>query len=224
VFAWIIVTVLARPAIVPNQPWASRRLVPGVLPGLILLAVWAVAWLAGWLRQRGYDRVIVGGAVSVCAIALVLPGVLTTFGPRIASGGPAGIRLTAHGLAFKTTYAGEIAAVDRMCAAIPRGSSVVILDGQTANQFAPVVRGMCGYPAAQMPRRPASVQQVVRGIRQAGRVPVLLGAGPSQLTPYGGPVRQILALRTRTDTRVRTYPPMRTRALTIAVWMSEPSR
>src|SRR5262245_42929963 len=56
VFAWIIVTVLARPAIVPNQPWASRRLVPGVLPGLILLAVWAVAWLAGWLRQRGYDR------------------------------------------------------------------------------------------------------------------------------------------------------------------------
>src|SRR5262249_55402489 len=28
VFAWIIVTVLARPAIVPNHPWASRRLVP----------------------------------------------------------------------------------------------------------------------------------------------------------------------------------------------------
>jgi len=55
-------------------------------------------------------------------------------------------------------------------------------------------------------------------------VPVLLGARRSQLTPYGGPVRRILALRTRTDTRVRTYPPMRTRALTIAVWMSEPSR
>src|SRR5262249_10072265 len=56
-FAWIIVTVLYRPAIVPSQPWASRRLVPGVLPGLILLAVWAVAWMAGWLRQRGYGRV-----------------------------------------------------------------------------------------------------------------------------------------------------------------------
>ena len=40
-FSWIIVTVLYRPAIVPHQPWASRRLVPGVLPGLILLSVWA---------------------------------------------------------------------------------------------------------------------------------------------------------------------------------------
>ena len=80
VFAWIIVTVLARPAIVPNQPWASRRLVPGVLPGLILLAVWAVAWLAGWLRQRGYDRVIQAGLVTVCSVALVLPAAVTSFG------------------------------------------------------------------------------------------------------------------------------------------------
>src|SRR5262249_35810286 len=93
--AWIIVTVLSRPALVPSQPWASRRLVPGVLPGFILLAVWAVAWLAGWLRQRGYDRVIVGGAAAVCSAALVLPGATTTFGLGLRAGGPAGIRLTA---------------------------------------------------------------------------------------------------------------------------------
>ena len=154
VFAWIIVTVLARPAIIPNQPWASRRLVPGVLPGLILLAVWAVAWLAGWLRQRGYDRVIQAGLVTVCSVALVLPAAVTSFGLGVATGGPLGIRPVAHGLAFKRTYAGEIAAVDRMCAAIPRGSSVVIIDGQTASWFTQVVRGMCGDPTAWMhPRR-----------------------------------------------------------------------
>ena len=61
VFAWIIVTVLLRPAIVPNQPWASRRLVPAVLPGFIVLAVWTGGWLIGWLRQRGYDRVLQAG-------------------------------------------------------------------------------------------------------------------------------------------------------------------
>ena len=41
-----------RPAIVPDQPWASRRLVPAVLPGLILLAIWAARWLIDWLRRR----------------------------------------------------------------------------------------------------------------------------------------------------------------------------
>ena len=45
-FAWIIVTSLYRPAIVPDQPWASRRLVPAVLPGFIVLAVWGSGWLA----------------------------------------------------------------------------------------------------------------------------------------------------------------------------------
>ena len=223
VFAWIIVTVLARPAIVPNQPWASRRLVPGVLPGLILLAVWAVAWLAGWLRQRGYDRVIQAGLVTVCSVALVLPAAVTSFGLGVATGGPLGIRPVAHGLAFKRTYAGEIAAVNRMCAAIPPGSSVVIVDGQTAAWFAQVVRGMCGEPTAWMEQRAADVRQVVSAIRQAGRRPVLLGVSRSQVAPYG-PAREVLALRTREDARLRTSPPLITRPRTITVWMTEPEQ
>jgi hypothetical protein len=55
-FAWIIVSTLLRPGITPDQPWASRRLVPGVLPGFILLAVWAASWLAGWRRRHGPGR------------------------------------------------------------------------------------------------------------------------------------------------------------------------
>jgi hypothetical protein len=223
VFTWIIVTVLARPAIVPNQPWASRRLVPGVLPGLILLAVWAVAWLVGWLHQRGYDRVIRAGLATVCSAALVLPAAVTSFGLGVATGGPLGIRPVAHGLAFKRTYAGEIAAVDRMCAAIPRGSSVVIIDGQTAAWFSQVVRGICGEPTAWMDRRPADIRQVISAIRQAGRRPVLLGVSRSQVTPYG-PAREVLALRTREDARLRTSPPLITRPRTITVWMTEPAQ
>src|SRR6266516_1333851 len=220
VFAGIIVTVLARPAIVPNQPWASRRLVPGVLPGLILLAVWAAAWLAGWLRHRGYDRVIQAGLVTVCSVALVLPAAVTSFGLGVATGGPLGVRPVAHGLALKRTYAGEIAAVNRMCAAIPPGSSVVILDSRTVFWFAQLVRGMCGEPAAWMEPRPASVRQVVSAIRQAGRRPVLLGIRRSQVAPYG-PAREVLALRISKDARLRTSPPLITKPRTISVWMAE---
>jgi hypothetical protein len=52
VFSWAIVSTLYRPAITPDQPWASRRLVPAVLPGFILLALWAVRWVSDWLQQR----------------------------------------------------------------------------------------------------------------------------------------------------------------------------
>src|SRR5262249_23559658 len=40
VVAWSVVTVLWDPSVLPGQPSASRRLVPVVLPGLVLLAVW----------------------------------------------------------------------------------------------------------------------------------------------------------------------------------------
>ena len=54
IFGWAIVVFLARPAITPDMPWASRRLVSAVLPGCILLAAWAAAWVTRQLRERGF--------------------------------------------------------------------------------------------------------------------------------------------------------------------------
>jgi hypothetical protein len=214
VFGWAILTVLYRPAITPDHPWASRRLVPVVLPGFILLAVWASGWLTGWLRQHGYDRVIRAALASACAAVLILPAAFTTSG--------LGIR---DGLAFKVAYSGEIMAVDRMCAAIPRGSSVVSITAQTTRRFTEVVRGMCGDPTASIadPRR-SSVEHVVRGIREAGRRPVLLALSRSELTPYGGVIQRIMALRTRKEVQVALGPPRITKPLLITLWMSEPAR
>jgi hypothetical protein len=223
VFGWIIVTVLLRPAITPNHPWASRRLVPGVLPGFILLAVWASAWLVGWLRAQGYDRVLRAGLATVCAALLVLPGAVTAYGLGIRSGGPAGIRLVANGLATRVSYPGEIRAVDRMCAAIPAGSTVVILSSEITQRLAQVIRGMCGEPAAGL-ARPGQVRAVIRGIEQAGRRPVLLATGPAALAPYGGRVTQIMALSSQKDARTRLVPPRNTLPFTMDVWMSEPGR
>ena len=160
-FAWTIVTFLYRPAITPDQPWASRRLVPAVLPGFILLAVWASSWLVGWLNEHGYAGVPSVGSGIVLAAALVLPPSMTTFGLGVKTGGPLGITLTADGLAFKTTYGGELGAVDGLCAAIPEDSSVVIVDGPVADRFTEIVRGMCGDPAVRVtpsgrPRTPRS--------------------------------------------------------------------
>jgi hypothetical protein len=223
-FGWIIVTVLYRPAIVPHQPWASRRLVPGVLPGLILLAVWATAWLISWARRQDYGPVAIA-AVPLLAAALVLPAAMTTFGLGVRDGGPLGIRPVADGWAVKATEAGEITAVQRMCAALPRKASVVIVDGRVSGRFTEVVRGMCGYPAAILPDpTQVSVRRVVRRIAAAGRQPVLLATHRARLARYGTGTEHIMLLHTTQELGIMTHAPEAVNPLDFDVWMLEVAR
>jgi hypothetical protein len=264
VFSWAIVSTLYRPAITPDQPWASRRLVPAVLPGFILLAVWAVRWLSDWLQQRRADgqvrtsriepidpevipepggatlvgsvsparfrfleaRPVRGIVMACCGLALVVPAIITTFGISVHSGGPVGIRLTANGLATKATYRGEIGAVEGLCKALPADSSVLFLSSgpvKTAGELVETVRGMCGRPAAIMAGgQTAEIQQVLAGIRRAGRTPVLMASFPEQLTPFGGTPRHVVSLNTMMDAGVLTSPPYQNRPFNVSAWMSEP--
>ncbi|HEY3980362.1 MAG TPA: hypothetical protein VGM79_24010 [Streptosporangiaceae bacterium] len=223
-FAWIIVATLLRPGITPDQPWASRRLVPGVLPGVILLALWAASWLTGWLRERGLSPAIRAVAVAVVGAALVLPAAVTTFGISYQDGS-GGSRLAAGPLADTVTYSGEISAVRGMCAAIGGNASVVIISPATADRMAQVVRGMCGDPAALLGHpTPQKMRVVARGIRAAGRRPVILAAGGGRMLPYAARPRRILVLHIQADEHALTAPPERTLNLTYTVWMGLPRR
>jgi hypothetical protein len=223
-FAWPILTVLYQPSITPDQPWASRRLVPAVLPGFILFAVWGLSWLIGYLRRMDIPRMVYAGVATVLVVLMVVPAVITTFGLRPHSGGPVGIKVVAEGTALKRTYMGEIPAIEGMCAQIPRDATVVFISESPADRMMEDVRGMCGVPAARVlvPRR-ATVENVLRGIVQAGRRPVLLATARDRLTRYGGPIKQVMRLRTHIDGGTLTTPPMELWALNINVWMSEPS-
>jgi hypothetical protein len=223
-FAWAIVTFLYRPAITPDQPWGSRRLVPSVLPGFILLAIWATGWLMGRLRRMEIHRVVRVGLAACLVVLLVAPATITSFGLKLRSGGPAGVKVAAVGMAFRTTYAGEIGAVDGLCAAIPRGSTVLFITGGIAGRLAEVVRGMCGNPTADISHpRPATVEQDVLSIVRAGGRPVLLASTRRQLKPFGGPMRRIMALHTTWDAHTLTGPPLYPWPYDLTVWMSEPS-
>jgi len=228
VFSWAVVTTLYRPAITPDQPWASRRLVPAVLPAFILLAVWAVSWLIGWLREHDVARVLRGAALACCVVALVLPPTITTFGLGVQRGGPAGIKLTADGLALKRTYAGEIAAVNSLCAAMPPKGSVIFLvvgSSRAGVQLAEAVRGMCGLPAAILPGpRMKALPLLIQGIHHSGRTPVLLAGYPQVLQAYGGTPRHVINLHTQQDGSALTSPPRSTIPFNLSVWMSEPPR
>ncbi len=230
---WVIVTVLWRPAISPEQPWASRRLVPFVLPGLILGAIWASAWLrdvAGQrgrgdvAGQRGRARATSGVVASCCAASLLIPAILTNLdlgSSPDASG--SGRHLAANGMAFRRIGPGELTAVDGLCAAIGPDASVVILDSLTADRFAQVARGQCDTPTAIMdqPTR-ATVDGVLAGIERAGRRPVLMAQDQSQLAAYGGGPREVVNLLTTQEAHDLTTPATRTWPIQYTVWLSDP--
>ncbi|SEG67074.1 Dolichyl-phosphate-mannose-protein mannosyltransferase [Nonomuraea solani] len=206
VVGWTTVTTLLRPEITPDHPWAARRLVPVVIPGLILLATYAMARLGATFDRHG-PLTRRWGTALVVLLVLVPPAV------------------TSIGTAFTPVERGEAAAVEAMCAKLPPKASVLIVERVTGDRFTQVVRGMCDRPAARVARSgsdtapEAQVRRLIERIRGAGRVPVVLAADAAQVSPYGPPTH-VLGLVTRQDERSLTEAPNGTWSLGMNVWMA----
>lgn len=209
VVGWATITVLLRPAITPDHPWAARRLVPVVLPGVILLAVWGAELLRRWRPRAGASRWR-RWAGPACALLLIVPPAVTSIGT-----------------AFTPVGRGEAAAVAAMCARIPPDATVLVAERVTSDRFTQVIRGTCGVPTAEVKRRvgdtasESDVRRLAERVRAAGRTPVVLAAEEEQVAPYGTPV-QLIGLVTRQDERSLTEPPDGTWSLRINVWMALP--
>ncbi|GAA3242072.1 hypothetical protein [Nonomuraea helvata] len=221
VIGWTTVTTLLRPEITPDHPWAARRLVPVVIPGMILLATYGLAWLRDqpWLRDlavRRGPKWLSGPRLPRWGMVLAVLAVLVP--PTV----------TSIGTAFTPVERGEAAAVAAMCAKIPPNASVLIVERVTGDRFTQLVRGMCGRPAAEVAREKSlsvapewRVRRLIERVRATGRVPVVLAAEADQVSPYG-PASQVLALVTRQDERSLVDAPDSTFTLRINVWMALP--
>ena len=234
VFACATCIFLLRPAITPHQPMASRRLVPAVLPGVILLAVWMAAWLARKSRvaylvdvPAYLKRTPQVAVIAVCAAAIALP--------------PLAGNLT--GLAFKRTFAGEVAAVNKVCEGIPKGRSVLIIDAQMMLKFGQAIRGTCNVPVAAAHTtipggfqadtgnviEPATIIAAVRAIEDSGHQPFVLAATPSEFAPLeeqfgSGTVSLVMELTTNDDEHSFIGAPKNTVGETFTVYSWEPSK
>jgi len=223
IIGWGIFAVLWQPGTVPDQPWASRVLVPVVLPGLIVLAVWVAAWMIGLAHARGAGRTAVALATACFVVAMGVPAAAITFGIELSRPADPATRLALSGLAFHSTGAGQVAAVEQLCGAIPQHSSVVLLDKVAARAFAQVIRGTCGVPTGIVTgTAPGNVSAIIGGIERAGRHPALLATTAAELTPYGASPRQIVNLATQQDEHLLTRPPTSTWPVRYSLWMSQP--
>jgi hypothetical protein len=233
IIGWSVVTVLWDPAELPQQPWASHRLVPVVLPGLILLGVWASSRLKARAAELGARRVTAVGAAVCCVVAMAIPAFVTSLNPGLAarpsvSAHSSGLsklisRVQFRGMGASATYGGSLTAVTQLCSAIGPNASVVFVDATTASSLGQVVRGYCGEPAASAASAStAGLEQVVTSIEQAGRHPVLLGETQSRLALFGIVPRPVLSLKTSSDPAVLTGPPAQTWPAQYSVWMTSP--
>jgi len=215
---------LWAPDISPDQPWASRRLVVMVIPGLILFALWAASWLGRRARDRGARPLTAALASAFCVAAMLVPTVATTFGLGFShSGRSGGLKPVAQGLALTKTGAGENAAVASMCAQIPHGASIVIVGWPTASGFAQVLRGMCGVPVAWMTGRSvADVDNVLGAIATKGRHPLLIAGSERALAGYGGSPVRVLDLSTTEDPHELVQVPTVPQHVHFQVWMTSP--
>ncbi|HUN33428.1 MAG TPA: hypothetical protein VMU95_15570 [Trebonia sp.] len=229
-FGWSIAAVLWDPAIYPDQPWASRRLVPVVLPGLICLALWACSRVRQRAAELEAGRIAQALVATCSVVALVAPAAVTTFDPGYVGTGKAR-HVAARGMALTVTFKGEKPAVSGLCTAINGGSSagsssasVLIVDSPTANAFTQVVRGICDVPTARMDgASPSLIQQAVAAIERAGRRPVLLGSTSGAVALDGLVPRQVLTLSTTQDAQDLNGPPSAPWPLTYTVWLASPA-
>ena len=216
--------VLWAPDIVPDQPWASRRLIVIAIPGMIIFALFAASWLARRARDRGARPVTAAVAGLFCAAAMLVPTVSTTFGLGLShTGKSGGLKPVAQGLALTRTGIGQVSAVRQLCAAVPHDAAVVIVDVATAQEFSQVIRGWCGVPVAWLAGRPvAAVDSVLSAISAAGRRPLLMAASERQLAPYGGAPVRVLDLATTQDPRDLRQLPTSLLPVRYQIWLTAP--
>jgi hypothetical protein len=234
IIVWSVATVLWDPAVAPWQPWASHRLVPVVLPGLVLLGVWVSSRLTLRAAVLGASRLTVVLVAFCCVLALAIPPLVTSLNPGLVAHASVGryssgvakfaSRVRLRGAGASSTYGGSVAAASALCASIGPGASVVFVNASTAAEFAPTVRGLCDMPAASMAAgsSAAAVEQVATSIERAGRRPVLLGSSRASVSLFGIVPRRVVSLRTSRDAAVLTGPPAGVWPASYVVWMSSP--
>ncbi|GAA3238897.1 hypothetical protein GCM10010468_74730 [Actinocorallia longicatena] len=199
------VATLVRPGITPDHPWASRRLVSIVIPGVLLFAVWTVAWATRRIRRLGYGRTVTAVFGFAGAFVLAAP-----------------IAYGSGGLMFKAVDQGEASAVRELCRSLGQGASVLIVERVTADRFSPVVRNSCGLPTARVDGSSTEdVRRISDRITKLGRRPVVLGASSADVVPFGTP-SQVVDLHSRQDGHALDSRPKSTWSLTMTVWMAQP--
>lgn len=196
--------VLWKPSITPDHPWADRRLVPVVLPGLVLCAAWLLGRLHGWLVRRFGSLPAVAGAATLGAASLV---------PILLASGP---------LLGTATERGQVAAIATLCDRLGPRAAVVVTGTRARNELPQTLRGLCGLPVAvaREQRLGGLLPELRAATTRSGRQLAVIAMTPGVLRAAGLTPVKVASLRTREDARLLERRPDRDVLLTVDIWLA----
>ncbi|PZS12489.1 MAG: hypothetical protein DLM57_18805 [Pseudonocardiales bacterium] len=145
--------------IVADQPWASRRFVPVVIPLLLVAAAAALRALWSWQRGLYWARAI---AVVAAGSMLAVPLWITAPVAQVREEG------------------GQLAQLQAICAAVGRNGAVVTMDLSTNDGYAQAIRSYCGVPTiAVLGAGPEQLVPIRAAVAAHGRALFLLSQDPA---------------------------------------------
>lgn len=152
---------LSYPSIFPDQIWASRRLLPVIMPGLVFFGFFALEWL---YRQKKLLTISVNGAVLAAVIAT-----LAIIGPLVVSKP-----------FLRTREATWYQPVEAVCNQLPQNATVLWV-GKARTQLIEPTKALCNVPAAgygvlfgqSEGLEPEILAEVARNARRMGYVPIV---------------------------------------------------
>ncbi|KWX07972.1 hypothetical protein TR74_16900, partial [Carbonactinospora thermoautotrophica] len=125
------------------------------------------------------------------------------------------------------TEAGEVWAVERVCAAFRPGDVAIVVGQRGWQEWPQVIRGVCGVPAGVVKQNtPSEVRRIAAKARAAGRNPVVVTGNedPGVLLWVAGTARQVVRLETREHTHQLVRRPRSTDRIQVVFWMAPAPR
>jgi hypothetical protein len=187
-----------------------------VIPAFIIAGTAAAAWLTRRAMRR-WPATALTGVIAVAVVVMLVPPFLAT-----------------EPVAGRRTEQGEVAAVEKVCAALGPNDVVVALDNRAANEWPQVVRGVCDRPSSSLritditdtAAVAAAARPIIARITAAGHTPVLLAGtdqGEAVITALGLTSKQVVDLHTTEDQRYLTRVPDGSAPLDVDVWLADAS-
>lgn len=193
---------LVKPNIYPDHIWASRRLLPVILPGVAVFGALTLDWLSDQFLHKIKWKYAVAGLASV---AIVLTPLVTSK-PQLL------LR------SFE-----ELGAVKSLCSSIPKNAAILWVENQESQEIVMPTRSVCGVPSQGfklldgLSLNRATLAQLATNARSHGNVPVIgIYSQDTHFLPatVSKSMRPVAALNVRQLEHTLTYVPQRSTSAT----------
>lgn len=194
---------LNRPSITPDQIWASRRLLPVILPGMAIYGAFALSRVAYQPKLNKYFSKSIWGLV---VLSILLPPLFISY-PYLRT----------------RTYVPQLAQVDAICDALPKKAAIIWL-GETRSRIPVSSRAFCDVEAvgaASLDK--ASLKDITKKVNSKG-YKLYVGVQSEEanvILPPDALVSEISSIRYQTVPVSLYHPPRRvlqqTRSISIGL-------